>query len=116
MVPILLSVLGCKQECFTRPSVELLDTAHYLEDTYYLYPRTTGIQEKQTFFELYKGEPDMDYCNNANMKAVAIVAHDHEKYVSEVIFQPKNANLLHVSFTSDGSLGYSDTSNVKFNQ
>lgn len=114
VVPILFSVIGCNQKCYILPSVELLDTAQYEGETYDLYARTTGIQEKQTFFELYKGEPELDSCLDASMKAVAIVAHDHEKYVSEIVFQPEKTNLLRISFTSQKNQGYSHTDDVKF--
>ena len=105
---------GCSEKCLVVPSIEFLDSVQFEDEVYYLYSSTTGIQEKQTFFELYKNKPEMDTCREANIKAVAIVPHDHERYVDGVVFQPNSANLLQITFTDDISKGYENTSDIKF--
>jgi len=113
---VLTSVLGCDQKCVTIPSVEVLDTAQYKGEAYFLYSRTTGWHEKNTIFELYQGEPVLDSCNNANIKPLAVVPHDHDKYVKELVFQPQKPYPLRISFTSDISQGYADTLDVRLSK
>ena len=114
LLMFLVVTTGCSEKCLVLPSVELLDSVQYEGEVYYLYSRTTGIQEKQTFFELYKNKPEMDACREANIKAVAIVPHDHERYVDGVVFQPNSANLLQITFTDDISTGYENTNDIRF--
>ena len=114
LVTFLVVTTGCSEKCLVLPSVELLDSVQYEDEVYYLYSRTTGIQEKQTFFELYKNKPEIDACREANIKAVAIVPHDHKRYVDEVILQPNSANLLQITFTDDINKGYENTNAIRF--
>ena len=115
IVPLLIFIGGCKEPNYiTIPAVLLLDTAQYDGETYYLYSKTDGWHEKQTIFDLYKGEPEFNACKKASFKPVTRTPHDHEKYVSKMIFQPTEINLIKVIFTSDKASGYANTDDVKF--
>jgi len=110
----LTTLTACNKKCVLLDAVEYLDTAQHEDELYYLYSRTYGFQEKQTIFELYKGKPQLDDCREANIKPVAVVPHYHEKYVSEIVFQPESEGLLRISFTSDINQGYANTDDVRF--
>ena len=110
---VLTSVFGCDHKCVTIPLVDLLDTTQHDGESYFLYSRTSGWHEKNTIFELYNAVPELDSCNNASIKPLAVLPHDHDKYVKELVFQPQEPYPLRISFTSDISQGYADTLDVR---
>lgn len=57
--------LGCG--CDVADEVMVLDTAVIGGQEYHLVSRTTGFQEKETFFELYTSPPNFDGCGQSSV-------------------------------------------------
>lgn len=74
-------VSGCAPEvdCFVADRIEVVDEVSIDGDTYTVVLRTSGMQDKQHFYELYPGVPEFDDCGVASVKAVSQTYVDVEK-------------------------------------
>lgn len=103
----LLVISSCNtSKCFVRDQVRFSDSV-VIEETqqsYYLYTRIIGWQEKTAFIELYDNKPKFDECNKSNIRPVYSIDIDDysvKQYVKSIIFQPKQAEKLKVIYTKN---------------
>ena len=58
---VLLSCMS-DDDCFTGDSIDQINTPTIKQQDHFLFLRTSGFQEKESFFELYEKKPTFDEC------------------------------------------------------
>lgn len=104
----LLIISSCNSSncSFVKNQVRFSDSVFIEEtmQTYYLYTRVTGWQDKVTFFELYDSKPEFDECEKPNIRPVySIDFNDYpvKQYVKSIIIQPKQVEKLRIIYTKN---------------
>ena len=102
--PFILSlIIGCsvQDDCFVADSVHLVATVTDDVGSYSIVLRTSGLQEKENFYELYEGAPDFDDCGRTTVPLLDVVHVD----VSEggISYLRIQGHKIHVIYGSDGS-------------
>jgi len=66
-------LIACSEggDCFVADSVEKIEELHTIDTTYFLYLRTSGFNEKESFYELYNKEPTFDDCGKTDAKPIS---------------------------------------------
>ncbi len=66
-------LMACSEggDCFVADSVEKIEELHINDTRYFLYLRTSGFNEKESFYELYDKEPIFDNCKKAGIRPVS---------------------------------------------
>lgn len=80
-ISIVLFICGCSKEpdCFVADSIKEIKLSQLNDSGYFLYLRTTGFNEKESFFELFNAKASFDDCGQTSVKPVSQVHVDDTK-------------------------------------
>lgn len=98
LVIISLVISSCSNEpdCFIADSIKNLEITSLNKDGYTLFLRTTGLNDKENFYELFKGNPKFDVCGKTASKMVFQVhIDDTEGIPVKLIISNDNMNLIY---------------------
>ena len=110
MLLFMIAISGCssKNDCFTSDSIEQLKVFDVHNVKYNLFLRISGFQEKEAFYELYKGVPVFDNCGQPNSKSISIIHIDtNQGAVSKLIVEGTNLDLIY-NTNGSGHTNYKD--------
>jgi len=121
---VFIAVTACedsKSACGGMPDYLLFgDKVSHDGVDYYLYFRTSGFQDKVTFFLVYDSKPVFDACNMTDQEYFYLGDYDDfEKvqYVKDFVLRPNGATqdeTVHITYTDDKNEGFFDVYDVKF--
>lgn len=106
----MITISGCsaKNDCFTSDSIEQLKVFKVNNVKYSLFLRISGFQEKEAFYELYKGVPIFDNCGQPNSNYVSTIHIDTNRgAVSKLIVEETNLDLIY-NANGNGHTNYKD--------
>lgn len=96
LVVIVISGCSSNNDCFTGDSIEQLKVFEVHNVKYSLFLRVSGFQEKEAFYELYKGVPVFDNCGQPNRQFLSIAHIDTSQGdVFKIIVDRTNLNLIY---------------------
>lgn len=104
------TISGCRtsSDCFTSDSLEQLEIFNMDNNRYSLFLRISGFQEKEAFYELYKGIPVFDKCGRPDIYAVSTIHIDTSQgSVSKLIVDEEKLDLIY-SADDRSSIGFKD--------
>lgn len=93
-----LLLLSCtaNNDCLTADSVKQIKSFDVNSHAYFVYVRVSGLQEKETFFELYDNVPVFDDCGKPNISTVSAAHVDTTKgSVSKLVFDDKHLKIVY---------------------
>jgi hypothetical protein len=72
-------LFGCSSasDCLVSDSIEKLSSFKISGNEHAVYLRTTGLSEKESFYELYSNHPKFDACGAASISPVSQVHIDN---------------------------------------
>lgn len=73
---VLLFACSKKPDCLVADDIKEVKAVSLGADKYALYLRTSGFNEKEFFYELYKDKPEFDECGRAVTAAVSKIHVD----------------------------------------
>lgn len=98
----ILVACSADNDCFVADSVEKIEELYINDTTYFLYLRTSGFNEKESFYELYDKEPTFDGCRQTDVRPVSDLHVDtSEGTPVKLIIKNNKLNLLFSNNASD---------------
>ena len=81
IVLFIYGLIGCSvnNDCFIADSVIKVKSIAMDGETYYVYLRISGFNEKEYFYELYRQEPKFDDCGMSNFDPLSDIHVDAEE-------------------------------------
>lgn len=92
------AILGCSDNggCFVAETVGQVQKINISGADHFLYLRSSGFNEKEHFYELYRNEPEFDDCGKANLTPLSEVHIDpNEGTVARVVIDKSKLTIVY---------------------
>lgn len=100
---VLAALASCSQasDCFVADSVKELKVIRIGKADYYLYRKTSGFNDKASFYQLYDGKPSFDRYSKAASQPISDAYVDlTEGYPTRVVVEN---GTLKLTYSKDGA-------------
>jgi hypothetical protein len=100
---VLAALASCSQasDCLVADSVKELKVIRIGKADYYLYRKTSGFNDKASFYQLYDSEPSFDRCGKAASQPISDAYIDlTEGYPTKVVVENGKLKLM---YSRDGA-------------
>ena len=92
-----LSLIACSDEtdCGIADAISKVQSVTIKNKSYFLILRTSGFQDKVSFYELYENSPIFDVCGRANFNPVASVEIEASENPSKLIIENQGLKIIY---------------------
>lgn len=105
-----LSLIACSSatDCLVADSVSLVKKIRLGEVDRYIYLRTSGLHEKESFYELYEKQPAFDTCGKPVLPSKADVHIDSTRgAISKLVIDKQRLSIVYIKGKSQ-EVNYKD--------
>lgn len=99
LLALIISACTEKPSCMVADNVKKIENEALSKNGLHLYLMATGLNEKEHFYELYKGVPTFDECGNADISPVAQAHIDTTAVNPEKIII--TSNQIEIEYTAE---------------
>ena len=102
LLVLLMSLIACSDEtdCGISDAITKVQSLTIYNKSYFLILRTSGFQDKVSFYELYENSTIFDGCGRANVNPIASVEIKDSENLSKLIIENRGIQIIYSKNTT----------------